>query len=588
MKKTRMRYIGCLLLLLVGLAGCHTKAIQTDDQAADQTIALTHLASTASQAFDESAAEIVTFDAANKNILVVNANSGHIDLFSAKSLTALEGANPTATINLGAMLAENGKVADEALVGAANSVDLFGNLAAVAVEAATKTNAGWVVFFDPTTLRYVNAVQVGALPDMLTFTPDGSKVVVANEGEPDPGYQNDPEGSVSIISVADYSVTRVGFSDFNNSAARHAELPIDKMIVDGVNATVAKSFEPEYITVAEDSTKAYVTLQENNAIAVIDLASASVDKIIGLGFKDHSLPGHELDASQKDGLNMKSWPVMGIYMPDSITSFSYKGKTYLLTANEGDSRQDWLEGVAQPDCEATGYFYDSADGDDDPETLCIDEFNAKDFWNKTTHNVTLNSGMDNDGFGDKKSGLQRLKFSYFTTVRMNGGTNFEKLYAYGARSFSIWDAASGELIYDSGSDFERITAGIYGDNFNNDNAENTGDDRSDNKGPEPEGIAVGKINGRTYAFIGLERMGGIMVYDVSNPYAPEYIQYINNRDVSIDFSAGYDSKVGDLGPEGVHFVTATDSPNGKPLVLVGNEVSGTTAVYQIDVIRVQK
>ncbi|SDE34426.1 choice-of-anchor I family protein [Desulfuromonas thiophila] len=581
------------LLLCLLLAGCGsdgdngrdgadgTNGVDGSDGAdgAAQVVSLRPVAATASQGFDQSAAEIVTFDAVNRRVLVVNADSGQVDVFNAASLSDLNDADPATRIDLAAMLVSAGKATEAGLVGAANSIALQGELTAIAVEAMPKTNPGWVVFIHPTTLAYINAVQVGALPDMVTFTPDGSRVVVANEGEPDEGYVNDPAGSVSIIRLADYSVTEVDFSDFNAGAPRHAELPVDKMVLDGYNATVAQSLEPEYVSVSADSATAYVTLQENNAIAVIDLAAGTVKKILGLGFKDHSIPGNELDISQKDGVNIRNWPVMGIYMPDAITSYHHNGRTFLVTANEGDSREDWLNGLSRDACEGAGYFYAADDG------ICVDEFSAKDYYDSDNVMLVNSEGNPlfptNGGFGGDDA-LRRLKFSYHTTVAMNGGTEFEKLYAYGARSFSIWEAETGLQVFDSGNDFERITALIYGADFNNDNAANAGDDRSDNKGPEAEAVTLGVINGHTYAFIALERMGGIMVYDVSNPYAPAYVQYINQRDVTVDDVETDLDQVGDLGPEGLHFVSATDSPGGKPLLLVGNEVSGTTAVYEID------
>ena len=557
---------------------------------AGQVINLSVAASTKPQAFDESAAEIVAFDATNKNILVVNAKSGKVDVFAASDMSALNGADPSSSLDLAQMLLDAGQVDALDQVGAANSVAIHGSMAAVAVEASPKTDNGWVVFVNTDTLAYVNAVQVGALPDMLTFTPDGSKVVVANEGEPDAGFENDPEGSVSVITVADYSVASVGFQAFNEGGARHSELPTDKMIIDGYSPTatgnkptVAQTLEPEYVAISADNSTAYVALQENNAVAVIDLGDNSVDRIMGLGFKDHSIPGNELDASQKDGVHIRNWPVMGMYMPDAMTAYTFNGKTYLITANEGDDRQDWLDEVTdQAKCEAAGYFFDAAN-----DGICIDAFTAKDFYEKDDEgddNVTLSSGItENGGFGDD-SQLNRLKFSYFVTQAMNGGTDFDKLYAYGARSFTIWDAETGAQVYDSGSAFETLTAKIYGGDFNNDNAENTGDDRSDNKGPEPEAVTVGSIGGHTYAFIGLERIGGIMVYDVSNPFSPNFVQYINNRDVTVDFDgSNYTNAVGDLGPEGLAFVSADHSPTGKPMLVVGNEVSGTTTVYTIDV-----
>jgi DNA-binding beta-propeller fold protein YncE len=578
-----------LLLVISGIVACGGDGSDGKNGAdgadgAGQVIGLSQQGRYSSGVFDASAAEIVAYDKLNNRTYVVNADSGHVDVLDNSDLSNI---TLITSISVGADMVSAGAVADASVVGAANSVAVYGSTMAVAVEADPKTDNGWVVFYNTADNSLLKSVQVGALPDMVTFTPDGGKVVVANEGEPDEGYANDPEGSVSVINVSDYSVVNIGFSDFNEGCARHAELPTEKMIIDGFNATVAKSIEPEYITVSADSSTAYVVLQENNAIAVIDLGDNTIDKIFGLGFKDHSIPGNELDASQKDGVNIRNWAVMGMYMPDAISSYTVNGKTYLVTANEGDSRADWLEGVSdQAACEGAGYFFFAEDG------VCVDEFSAKDYYD--SDNVTLvdsegdpyitdsTGAAVNGGFGGD-NGLYRLKFSYFTTYLMNGGsTEFEKLYAYGSRSFSIWDAETGMQVFDSGSDFERITAKIYGADFNNDNAANAGDDRSDNKGPEPEALAIGTINGHTYAFIGLERMGGIMVYDVSNPYAPEYVQYVSNRDVTVDFDEDNFAEAGDLGPEGFVFVSAGDSVDGQPMLIVGSEVSGTTTFYTIN------
>lgn len=557
---------------------------------ATQIVTLSQAGTYASGVFDESAAEIVAFDAITQRTFVVNANSGQIDVLDSSDIDA---PSLELSLDIASAMQTAGEVAAANEVGAANSVAVNNGLMAVAVEAAEKTDNGWVVFYKVSDLSYVDAVQVGALPDMLTFTPDGSQVVVAIEGEPSDDYSIDPEGQVSVIDISwDGSVlstthTAIGFTDFNVGGSRYAELSTDKLVLDGYSAinadskaTTAESFEPEYVAISDDSSKAYVSLQENNAIAVIDLATKTIDKIFGLGFKNHAIPGNEMDASQKDGVNIKNWPVMGIYMPDTIASYTYNGETYIVTANEGDDRQDWLENVTdQAACEAAGYYFDSSDN-------CVDAFSAKDYYD--SDNVTLVDSEGNPfaategGFGEDNQ-LRRLKFSYHTTVAMNGGTEFEKLYAYGGRSFSIYNAETSEQVFDSGSDFEVITANKYGDNFNNDNAENTGDDRSDNKGPEPEALTLGKINGHTYAFIGLERMGGVMVYDISNPMSPGFVQYLNNRDVNVDNTTLEAGGAGDLGPEGMKFVTAEDSPSGQPLLIVGNEVSGTTTFYNIDV-----
>lgn len=570
----------------VGLTGC----IEGDDgangvdgtDATSQVISLQQLARTNSQGFDESAAEIVAYDKTNNRIYTVNSNSGKVDVFN--NLGSTMSVDPDQTLDMATLINGFDSAIAADTVGKPNSIAVSGDYAAVAVANADKTQNGWAVFLNTSDFSVAGVVEVGALPDMVTFTPDGSKALVANEGEPSEDYQTDPDGTVSVITLADFSEQRIQFSESD-------VVDISKMIVDGYSATnagnkasFAQMVEPEYITVAEDGSKAFVALQENNAIAVIDLADNSVEKIFGLGFKDHWIPGNELDASQKDGVNIKNWPVMGIYMPDSIASITYNGQSFVLTANEGDDRQDWLDNVTdQTTCETAGYFF----GDDGDGARCIDAFSAKDFY--AADNVTLVDAEGNPfaqtegGFGEDNE-LRRLKFSYHTTAKMNEGTEFTKLYAYGGRSFSIYDAQTGEQVFDSGSFFETKTAQLYGENFNNDNAENAGDDRSDNKGPEPEAITVGKVNGKTYAFIGLERTGGIMVYDVSNPYSPQFIQYVNNRDFTGQpegDETAYTVDKGDLGPEGFKFVPAADSPDGKDYLIVGSEVSGTTTVYEV-------
>lgn len=567
------------LVLTLGLAACGndgTDGINGLDGAdgAGQVISIQRVGRTASQGFGVSAAEIVAFEPAGKNIFAVNAQSGMVDVFSAADLTA-----PTfsQSIDLGAMLVANGKASNSNLIGAANSVSVSGNLAAVAVEANPKTDAGWVVFVDVNTLAYVAAVQVGSLPDMLTFTPDGSKVVVAIEGEPI-DYTVDPEGSVDIITIADFSLQRAGFTDFNTGGSRAAEVPakvrVFGQIVDSAGnlvrpATVAEDLEPEYLAITSDSTTAYVTLQENNAVAVVDLVAARVTKIIALGFKDHRLPGNELDASDKDNqVNITNWPVYGMFQPDSISTYRVNGVDYFVTANEGDSRADW--GIAQTD--------GTTDVAGDPLNLNMEEFRVKD--------LNLDSTAF-PNFADLQGNTQlgRLKVTSKLGDTDKDG-DMDELYVYGGRSFSIWNAATGERVFDSGSQMERLTALKYGADFNNGHDENDPDGRSDAKGPEPEGLTIGTINGHTYAFIGLERMGGVFIYDISYPYAPVYVQYLNDRDLTKD-PAVDGAAAGDLGPEGFVFVDAQHSPNGKPLVIVGNEVSGTTAIYQIEVSRLQ-
>lgn len=579
------RLVGTFMIagLLLALAGCGSdgqdgrNGLDGRDgvNGAGQVVTLQRVGRTVSQGFAESAAEIVAFDPAGRQVFTVNAQSGKLDVFAAAEVTA-----PTLvqSIDLRQMLVTAGLAESSELVGAANSVSVHGSLAAVAVEANPKTEAGWVIFIDTASLAYVQAVPVGALPDMLIFTPDGTQVVVACEGEPE-DYTVDPEGSVDIITVADFSLRRAGFDNFNVGGPRAAELPdgvrVFGQIVDAAGlpirpSTVAEDLEPEYVAISADSATAYVSLQENNAIVVVDLASATVSRIFPLGFKDYRLPGNELDASDKDGaVNIRNWPVYGMYQPDAIAVYTVSGVDYLVTANEGDSRADW--GIAQ-----SGGAVDFAG---DPLNVNMEEFRVKDLPLDPTAFPDAATLQANDQLG-------RLRVTS-QLGDTDGDGDFDQLYAYGARSFSVWNAATGEQVFDSGSFFERLTAQKYGVNFDNNNDENGPGSRSDDKGPEPEGVTLGVVNGHTYAFICLERMGGIMVYDISNPYAPVYVQYLNDRDLSLD-PAVVGAAAGDLGPEGMIFVDAGQSPSGKPLVIVGNEVSGTTSIYQLEVTLLQQ
>lgn len=159
--------------------------------------------------------------------------------------------------------------------------------------------------------------------------------------------------------------------------------------------------------------------------------------------------------------------------------------------------------------------------------------------------------------------------------------NLDTIYSYGARSFSIFDE-DGELVYDSGSDFETIIAEEFPTLFNTNNddvpPEDGFDSRSDDKGPEPEAITVGAIGDSLYAFIGLERVGGIMVYDVTDPTDPFFVEYVRSEEFEGELGpSGFD-----LGPEGIVFVDAEASVSGSPLLIVTYEVSGTISVFKIN------
>lgn len=463
----------------------------------------------------ETAAEIVAHDPETQRLFVTNAEAETVDI--------LDISDPKHPTKIGSI---DVSVINGVETGGPNSVAVAKGIVAVAVEADDVTDPGLVAFYDADG-NFLGSVGVGSLPDMLVFTPNGKKLLVANEGEPD-GVN--PKGSVSIIDlsagVAGATVTTVDFTAFDaqQAALEAAGLRIfpGELLSDDV--------EPEYIAVSEDGKTAFITLQEANAVAVLDIRTATITEIQPLGAKDHSQAGNGLDASDDDGntINIETWPVFGLYMPDAIASYDYKGKTYYVTANEGDDRG---------------------------ETARVEDLT-----------------LDPTAFPNAAELQQDETLGRLTVSTIDGNTDgdaeYEALYAYGARSFTIWDE-DGNLVFDSGDMIETIIAEQTPELFNADEGDpDEFDNRSDNKGPEPEAVVIGEVNGKTYAFVGLERVGGgVMVFDITKPWKVEFVQYVRTG--------------GDIAPEGLDFISAKDSPIGVPLLVVANEVSGTTSLYQV-------
>ncbi|MBU2711936.1 choice-of-anchor I family protein [Zooshikella harenae] len=533
--------------------------------------------SIADENFATSAAEIVSYDSCTDKLYVVNAQAKQVDIIS---LNDQDKPYSTGAINLQSA----GKHAG-IKIGAANSVATHQGLIAVAIENANKQARGIIGLYRSDTLTLINTFPAGALPDMVSFSKDGRYIATANEGEPSSNYQVDPEGSITLVDLIrgpfNAEIKQINFKAFNVGNSRHHELP-NTVRISGPNASIAQDLEPEYLTFT-DKGKLFVSLQENNALAKVDVKSARVEAILVLGSK--SWASYALDASNKDKVagNLKYYPQLeSLYMPDSIASYTANGKTYIVTANEGDGREYGFT-TTQHICDQLGYSWDSEDfkGTNDyttKESFCIahsDEIRGKE----------LNIAKDHPLaklLKDKKK-LGRLKL-----VKHNEKIPANKpVKLFGARSFSIWDE-QGQLVYDSGDDFAKIVLTSEKQHFNSTNDNNdSGDDRSDDKGVEPEAIEVAYINGSHYAFIGLERQGGIMVYDISNPTMAKFITYVNNRNyqesVCIKVDDGecdngiYNPKAGDLGPESIEYFQR----NEQHFLAVGNEVSGTTSVYQI-------
>ena len=464
----------------------------------------------------EGAAEIVAHDPDRQRLFVINSETESIDILDISSPKT-----PTriASIDVSAI--------DGVEQGGPNSVAVKNGILAIAIEANVETDPGLVAFFD-TDGNFQSAVEVGVLPDMLTFTPDGGKILVANEGQPTDTA--DPQGSISIIDLsAGVDNATVQTLDFTSFDADQADLEAAGLRI-FPGKTLSEDVEPEYIAVSEDGLTAFVALQEANAVAVVDIADGQIVEIQPLGTKDHAQAGNGLDPSDRDGgINIRTVPVKGLYQPDGIAAYTVDGTTYYVTANEGDARDE--------DARVADLTLDP-DAFPDAATLQQDENLGR------LEVSTIDGDTDNDG-------------------------DFDALFSYGARSFSIFDE-NGKLVFDSGDLIARITALQTPELFNaNDGDPAEFDARSDAKGAEPESVAVGEVDGKHYAFVGLERAGGgVMVFDISEPANSEFVQYIRTE--------------GDIAPEGLAFIKAEDSPRGTAMLAVANEVSGTTSLYEIN------
>lgn len=360
--------------------------------------------------FDESAAEIVAHDATNQLVFQVNANSGDVDV-----IDIMSPATPVLvrTIDVADAIAANTTITTA--LDAVNSVAVSGDIVAAAIAADAVDERGVVAFFNTADGAFVGAVEVGFLPDSIAISPDGSTVVVANEGEPNDDYTVDPEGSISIIDIgtngaAAATAEELSFTDFNTGGTRESE--IDPAVrIYGPGATVAQDLEPEFVAFSPDSQTAFVSLQENNALAVVDVATSTITTILALGSKDHSLLGNEFDASDRDdAIRLQNWPTRGFYMPDTIATYAFQGETLIVTANEGDTR------------DYDGYSEEERIGD-----------------------LTL----DPAAFPDAATLQDNANLGRLLTTIANGDTDndgdFDELYSIGARSFTIWNT-SGEIL----------------------------------------------------------------------------------------------------------------------------------------------
>ena len=540
--------------LIVSVLVAHALAMQADPPnmgAASTSLPrefhLEFLGQSISGVVDQSGSEIATYDFPRKRLIVVNGAVG---------LDFIDVSNPANPLKLSSFPCAG-----------TNSVAIHGDLIAIAVAPKVRSIPGEVVFIDHTG-QELRRMTVGANPDMVVFSPDGKTLLVANEGEADEENKIDPEGTVSVIDLSNgvmaATLRTADFRAFNTEA--------DALKKQGAclfvpNHTVAQQLEPEYIAMSNDGMTAFITLQEANAMAVVDIPSARITSVFGLGLKDFSKSG--LDPSDKDGgIHINPWPVFALRQPDAVVAWEQGGVQWLATANEGEQR----EGATLSDSVKVG-------------TLALDR------------GVFAKQGSNNPGWGwedlVKPEHLGRLDVCG-PMADLDADGDADRLVCFGGRGVTVWKFVDGKLLeaWDSGSDVERIVAERMPAAFNADSRKNPSQDqRSKSRGPEVEGLTTGIVDGRRLLFAGLERPGGVVTWDITDPTHPVLLDYANQRNtdapLNIDKDAGLAIKnvagVGDLGPEGLVFLSADKSPNGSPMVVVCNEISGTTSLWQVKV-----
>lgn len=510
-----------------------TVFIRDDDKKAPvptKQIELAYIGSYDPSGSSNASTEIVAYDSATKRLFAISALQDRLDI--------ADFSNPASIVAVASI--------NMTPYGGITSVAVKNGIVAVASPNANEQLNGSVVFFN-TDGVFQKQVTVGALPDMITFTPDGKKVMTANEGQPNDSYTVDPEGSVSIIdisggiaSLTQGNVTTLDFTAFN---AQEATLVAAGVRKGHPGSTLSQDMEPEYIAISDDSKTAWVSLQEGNSFAVIDIVAKTVTEIWPAGKKDYNLPGNGFDASDLGtNVHIANWPVKGLYMPDGIATYKVNGTSYIVGANEGDDRE-YSAFNERVRFNSASYVLDPAKF---PNASILKQDN-----NLGRLRVTNASG-DTDGDGD-----------------------FDEIHLIGGRSFSIWNANTKSIVYDSRDDFEQYTSKtpLYSPIFNADNESNTRKSRSSSKGPEPEGLVLASLAGKQYAFITLERIGGVMAYDITDPANAKFVDYNNPRNLA--------SYGGDNGPEGIIHIAAKDSPDGSDYIVVANEISGTLSIYRI-------
>ena len=509
-------------------------------------------------------AEISAVDTASKRLFITNGAKNTIDIVDISNLKKPKLIKAVSFTSAGATGIQS--------VAAKNGVVL------VAAQMASTTSPGRIFVMDVNgKLRagLASGIEVGVLPDHVSISPNGNYAIVANEGQP-ANYcltngalpeTTDPLGSISIINLSSKTPTAKTI-DFKSYEERKNGITYAGGRIFGPNASLAQDIEPEYAAFSADSTYAYVTLQENNSIATVDVESGTIINIVGLGVKNHNLFNAGLDSSDRDNkIDIVARNIQGMYLPDAIGTIDAGGNTYMVTANEGDARE-----------------YACLLGGTDATKVEAEDPRLADVADTTVDSTFKGSGI-----------AGRMKVTQFSPANISGETirsttKVKDAFSFGTRSFTVWKSNlnngvfPADRVFDSGDAIERIITqerplGVFNADWNTSTGFiNSFESRSASKGPEPEGLAIGKAYGRTWMVLALERDNGLMLYDMTNPVKPMFRQYINLSIPGGDIQVG---SAGDVSPEGVLFLEAAQSPTGKPMVVVSYELSGSVAFFEV-------
>ena len=424
---------------------------------------------------------------------------------------------------------------------------------------------GRIVFFDVTDGSIEGLTSTGYHPDMVAISSTGI-VAVANEGEYSWNGNGDSPAAVSANqngSVSLYNLSAVTAGDFT-AAASVSEVNVDftATTLTGVRYGTAGEIEPEYVAFDASGDAIFVGAQENNTIFHLDGLAAFIASPGTPAWEVHPLGSvqYTADVTNNDNAANIDTLIKGLHMPDAIAVFDQGGKTYVVTADEGDARPD--------DSDITrASTYDDV----------LSEIATTPIYDDGGGAVTQQELFD---LVKSKNELGRLNILVDQSTEGGAGTVLTDIVAMGSRGITVWEYNSSQSSLTRVSHLP-LESFLLAQDPTRHNSNDGGDPaaldaRSDDKGPEPEAVAIANIGGTNYAVVGCERQNGVVLVDLSNPAAPVAVSYINNRDNAL------------ISPETAQFVPAAASPTGAGLAIFGYEgisddgIKGGIGIYSLE------